>query len=42
MQEPEGLARRLGEWTIQIAQRFDKAKGLDVIQRRWVAEQTFA
>ncbi|MDQ7077180.1 MAG: IS5 family transposase [Robiginitomaculum sp.] len=31
-----------GHWTIQIVKRSDKAKGFEVIPRRWVVERTFA
>ncbi len=33
---------RMGKWTIQIVKRTDKAKGFEVIPRRWVVERTFA
>ncbi len=33
---------RMGKWTIQIVKRSDKAKGFEVILRRWVVERTFA
>ena len=33
---------RMGKWTIQIVKRSDKAKGFEVIPRRWVVERTFA
>src|SRR5471032_920934 len=31
-----------GEWTIEIIKRSDKAKGFEVLPRRWVVERTFA
>ena len=36
-----GIAR-LGQWTIEIIKRSDKAKGFEVLPRRWVVERTFA
>ncbi len=33
---------RMGKWNIQIVKRSDKAKGFEVIPRRWVVERTFA
>ncbi len=33
---------RMGQWTIQIAKRSDKAKGFQFIPRRWVVERTYA
>jgi putative transposase len=33
---------RMGKWTVQIVKRSDKAKGFEVIPRRWVVERTFA
>ena len=32
----------LGDWTIEIVRRSDKAKGFEVLPRRWVVERTFA
>jgi IS5 family transposase len=32
----------IGKWTIEIIKRSDKAKGFEVLPRRWVAERTFA
>lgn len=32
----------LGRWTLQIVKRSDKAKGFEVLPRRWVVERTFA
>ena len=34
--------RKLGKWTIQIVKRSDKAKGFEIIPRRWVVERTLA
>jgi transposase len=31
-----------GQWTIEIIKRSDKAKGSQVLPRRWVVERTFA
>jgi putative transposase len=33
---------KIGEWTLQIIKRSDKAKGFEVLPRRWVVERTFA
>jgi transposase len=32
----------LGQWTIEIIKRSDKARGFQVLPRRWVVERTFA
>lgn len=32
----------IGEWTIEIVKRSDKAQGFEVIPRRWVVERTLA
>ncbi|WCP13254.1 IS5 family transposase IS1031D [Sphingobium sp. AntQ-1] len=32
----------IGKWTIEIIKRSDKAKGFEVLPRRWVVERTFA
>lgn len=32
----------MGKWTIDIIKRSDKAKGFEVLPRRWVVERTFA
>lgn len=32
----------MGTWTIEIIKRSDKAKGFEVLPRRWVVERTFA
>lgn len=34
--------RRISKWTIDIIKRSDKAKGFEVLPRRWVVERTFA
>jgi hypothetical protein len=33
---------KLGDWTIEIIKRSDRAKGFVVLPRRWVVERTFA
>lgn len=33
---------KIGKWTVQIVKRSDKAKGFEVIPKRWVVERTFA
>jgi putative transposase len=33
---------KIGKWTIQIIKRSDRAKGFEVLPRRWVVERTFA
>jgi transposase len=37
-----GSLEKLGEWTLEIVKRTDKAKGFEVLPRRWVVERTFA
>lgn len=32
----------MGKWTIEIIKRSDKAKGFEVLPRRWAVERTFA
>jgi putative transposase len=32
----------IGKWTLQIIKRSDRAKGFEVLPRRWVVERTFA
>lgn len=32
----------MGKWTIEIIKRSDKAKGFEVLPRRWVVERAFA
>lgn len=34
--------RDKGKWTIDIIRRSDKAKGFEILPRRWVVERTFA
>ena len=34
--------RKTGDWTIEIVKRSDRAKGFELIPRRWVVERTFA
>ena len=38
----EGALEKIGCWTVEIVKRSDKAKGFEVIPRRWVVERTFA
>lgn len=33
---------KLGDWTIEIIKRSDRAKGFVILPRRWVVERTFA
>jgi transposase len=33
---------RIGKWTLEIIKRCDRAKGFEVLLRRWVVERTFA
>ena len=33
--------KKIGRWTIEIIKRSDKAKGFEVLPRRWVVERTF-
>ena len=33
---------KIGKWTLEIIKRSDKAKGFEVLPRRWVVEPTFA
>ena len=33
---------KMGQWTMQIVKRSDKAEGFEVLPRRWVVERTFA
>jgi transposase len=37
-----GKLKKIGCWTMEIVKRSDKAKGFEVIPRRWVVERTFA
>lgn len=34
--------RKIGRWTLEIIKRSDKAKGFEILPRRWVVERTFA
>ena len=34
--------RKMGTWNLEIIRRFDKAKGFEVLPRRWVVERTLA
>ena len=34
--------KKIGRWTIEIIKRSNKAKGFEVLPRRWVVERTFA
>ena len=34
--------RGIGKWTIEIIKRSDKAKGFELLPRRWVVERTLA
>lgn len=34
--------QKLGRWTVEIIKRTDKAKGFEILPRRWVVERTFA
>jgi transposase len=34
--------KKVGRWTVEIIKRSDKAKGFEVLPRRWVVERTFA
>jgi putative transposase len=33
--------RRISKWNIDIIKRSDRAKGFEVLPRRWVVERTF-
>lgn len=33
---------KIGKWTLEIIKRSDRAKGFEVLPRRWVVERTFA
>jgi transposase len=37
-----GALQRVATFTVQIVKRTDKAKGFEVLPRRWVVERTFA
>jgi putative transposase len=38
----KGALKRIGRFAIEIVKRTDKAKGFEVLPRRWVVERTFA
>ena len=31
-----------GTWTLQVVKRSDRAKGFEVLPKRWIVERTFA
>ncbi len=31
-----------GAWTLQVVKRSDRAKGFEVLPKRWIVERTFA
>lgn len=33
---------QVGEWTIEVVNRFNTAKALEVLPRRWAVERAFA
>jgi putative transposase len=37
-----GALQKIGSFTLEIVKRTDKAKGFEVLPRRWVVERTFA
>jgi transposase len=37
-----GALAQIGQWTLEIIKRSDRAKGFEVLPRRWVVERTFA
>jgi transposase len=37
-----GALAAIGKWTLEIIKRSDRAKGFEVLPRRWVVERTFA
>lgn len=41
-QKLRGALRKHGDWEIDIIKRSDRAKGFEVLPRRWVVERTFA
>jgi len=41
-QKLKGKLEGLGDWTIEIVQRSDAARGFVLLPRRWVVERTFA
>ena len=38
----KGAMQKIGRFTLEIVKRTDKAKGFEVLPRRWVVERTFA
>jgi putative transposase len=38
----KGALQKIGKFTLEIVKRTDKAKGFEVLPRRWVVERTFA
>lgn len=38
----KGALKRIGRFALEIVKRTDKAKGFEVLPRRWVVERTFA
>ncbi len=38
----KGALKRIGSFALEIVKRTDKAKGFEVLPRRWVVERTFA
>ena len=38
----KGRLKKVGNWTLEIFKRTDKAKGFELLPRRWVVERTFA
>ena len=41
-EKAEGALAKIGKWTLQIVKRSDKAKGFELLPRRWVVERSFA
>jgi transposase len=38
----KGVLQKIGDWTLEIIKRSDRAEGFEVLPRRWVVERTFA
>ncbi|HQR91229.1 MAG TPA: transposase, partial [Caulobacter sp.] len=38
----KGRLTKVGQWTLQIIKRSDRATGFEVLPRRWVVDRTFA